>query len=126
MEQYEDVAEYPKDKNFLEPIPTSRVIPSSDKDNYNYFFGYYNAQIATGDKIHHEANDYLLGFWISKGSKPYPSNSSYLPIPKDKAATMNRLGTSYDDFYSGGSAKKVPESYLTLIMLAVQQVSTRW
>lgn len=108
MEQYEDVAEYPKDKNFLEPIPTSRVIPSSDKDNYNYFFGYYNAQIATGDKIHHEANDYLLGFWISKGSKPYPSNSSYLPIPKDKAATMNRLGTSYDDFYSGGSAKKVP------------------
>lgn len=107
MEQYEDV-EYPKNKNFLEPIPTSRVIPSSDKDNYNYFFGYYNTQIATGDKIHHEANDYLLGFWISKGSKPYPSNSSYLPIPKDKAATMNRLGTSYDDFKSDGKAKKVP------------------
>lgn len=107
MEQYEDV-EYPKDKNFLEPIPTSRVIPSSDKDNYNYFFGYYNTQIATGAKIHHEANDYLLGFWISKGSKPYPSNSSYLPIPKDKAATMNRLGTSYDDFKSDGKAKKVP------------------
>ena len=107
MEQYEDV-EYPKDKNFLEPILVSRVIPSSDKDNYNYFFGYYNTQIATGDKIHHEANDYLLGFWIPKGSKPYPSNSSYLPIPKDKAATMNRLGTSYDDFKSDGKAKKVP------------------
>ena len=108
MEQYEDV-EYPKDKkNFLEPIPTSRVISPSDADNYNYLFGYYNAQIATGDKINYKANDYLLGFWISKGSKPYPSNSSYLPIPKDKAATMNRLGTSYDDFYSGGSAKKVP------------------
>ena len=108
MEQYEEDVEYPKNKNFLEPIPTSRVIPSSDKDNYNYFFGYYNTQIATGDKIHHEANDYLLGFWISKGSKPYPSNSSYLPIPKDKAATMNRLGTSYDDFKSDGKAKKVP------------------
>ena len=108
MEQYEDVEEYPKDKNSLEPILVSHVIPSSDKDNYNYFFGYYNAQIATGDKIHHEANDYLLGFWISKGSKPYPSNSSYLPIPKDKAATMNRLGTSYDDFKSDGKAKKVP------------------
>lgn len=108
MEQYEDV-EYPKDKkNFLKPIPTSRVISPSDADNYNYLFGYYNAQIATGDKINYKANDYLLGFWISKGSKPYPSNSSYLPIPKDKAATMNRLGTSYDDFYSGGSAKKVP------------------
>lgn len=108
MEQYEEDVEYPKNKNFLEPIPASRVIPSSDKDNYNYFFGYYNTQIATGDKIHHEANDYLLGFWISKGSKPYPSNSSYLPIPKDKAATMNRLGTSYDDFKSDGKAKKVP------------------
>lgn len=106
MEQYEDV-EYPKNKNFLEPIPTSRVIPSSDKDNYNYFFGYYNTQIATGDETCDKHN-YLLGFWISIGSKPYPSNSSYLPIPKDKAATMNRLGTSYDDFYSGGSAKKVP------------------
>lgn len=107
MEQYEDV-EYPKNKNFLVPIPTSRVISPSDAGNYNYLFGYYNAQIATGDKNHYGANDYLLGFWISKGSKPYPSNSSYLPIPKDKAATMNRLGTSYDDFYSGGSAKKVP------------------
>lgn len=107
MEQYEDVAEYPKDKNFLEPIPVSRVISPSDENNYNYLFGYYNTQIATGDETCDKHN-YLLGFWISKGSKPYPSNSSYLPIPKDKAATMNRLGTRYDDFYSGGSAKKVP------------------
>lgn len=107
MEQYGDNVEY-KDQNFLKPIPVSRVISPSDADNYNYLFGYYNTQIATGDKIHHKANDYLLGFWISKGSKPYPSNSSYLPIPKDKAATMNRLGTSYDDFKSDGKAKKVP------------------
>lgn len=108
MEQYEDVEYSKNNKNFLVPIPTSRVISPSDAGNYNYLFGYYNAQIATGDKINYKAYDYLLGFWISKGSKPYPSNSSYLPIPKDKAATMNRLGTSYDDFYSGGSAKKVP------------------
>lgn len=107
MEQYDTDVPY-NGKNYLEKILVSRVIPSSDEKHYNYLFGYYNTQIATGDKIHHEANKYLLGFWISKGSKPYPSNSSYLPIPKDKAATMNRLGTSYDDFYSGGSAKKVP------------------
>lgn len=107
MEQYDTDKPY-GGINKLEKIPTSRVISPSDADNYNYLFGYYNAQIATGDKNHYGANDYLLGFWISKGSKPYPSNSSYLPIPKDKAATMNRLGTSYDDFYSGGSAKKVP------------------
>ena len=108
MEQYKDAVEYPEDENCLKPILVSRVIPSSDEDNYNYFFGYYNAQIATGNKIYYGASDYLLGFWISKGSKPYLSNCSYLPIRKDKAATMNRLGTSYVDFESVGSAKKVP------------------
>ena len=94
--------------NKLEPILVSRVIPSSDKDKYNYLFGYYNTQIATGDKKH-DANEYLLGFWISKGSKPYSSNSSYLPIDKATAAKMKYLGTSYKDYVTGGnSAKKIP------------------
>ena len=104
MEQYNTDKEYPKENNKLEKILVSDVIPSSDEKHYNYFFGYYNAQIATGGK----ANEYLLGFWISKGSKPYPSNSCYLPIDKETAAKMKYLGTSYDDFYTGGSAKKVP------------------
>ena len=107
MEEYKVGKEYPENENCLKPILVSRVIPSSDEDNYNYFFGYYNAQIATGDKKY-GANDYLLGFWISKGSKPYLSNSSYLPISKKTAATMKYLGTSYVDFESVGSAKKVP------------------
>lgn len=97
--------------NRLLPIYYSKVIPASDENNFNYFFAYYNARIATKNEEKYTASDYLLGFWISKGSKPYPGNSSYLPIPKDKAATMNRLGTSYNDFLSGatgGSAKKVP------------------
>lgn len=104
MDQYNTDKEYPKENNKLEKILVSDVIPSSDEKHYNYFFGYYNAQIATGGK----ANEYLLGFWISKGSKPYPSNSCYLPIDKETAAKMKYLGTSYDDFYTGGSAKKVP------------------
>ena len=111
MEQYDTNVEYPKEKNWLEPILVSRVIHSSEDGKYNYLFGYYNTQIATGDKINHEANEYLLGFWISKGSKPYSSNSSYLPIPKKTAAKMNYLGTSYNDFLpgaTGGSAKKIP------------------
>ena len=108
MEQYDTDKKYEGEPNFLKPILVSRVIPSSDADNYNYLFGYYNTQIATGDETCDKHN-YLLGFWISKGSKPYPSNSSYLPIPKDKAATMKRLGTSYDDFGPAvSSAKKVP------------------
>ena len=108
MEQYDTDVTY-DGSNFLKPILLSRVIPSSDKDNYNYLFGYYNAQIATGDKINYGADVYLLGFWISKGSKPYLSNSSYLPIDKVTAEKMKRLGTSYDDFGPAvGSAKKVP------------------
>ena len=109
MEQYNTNVEYPKEKNWLEPILVSRVIHSSEDGKYNYLFGYYNTQIATGDKINHEANEYLLGFWISKGSKPYSSNSSYLPIDKVTAAKMKYLGTSYKDYVSGGgSAKKIP------------------
>lgn len=103
MEQFDTDVPY-GGTNKLEKIPVSRVISPSDEKHYNYFFGYYNAQIATGGK----ANEYLLGFWISKGSKPYPSNSCYLPIDKETAAKMKYLGTSYDDFYTGGSAKKVP------------------
>lgn len=97
--------------NRLLPIYYSKVIPASDENSFNYFFAYYNALIATKETDQYGESDYLLGFWISKGSKPYPGNSSYLQISKEKAATMNRLGTSYNDFVSGGtggSAKKVP------------------
>lgn len=94
--------------NLLWPLYYSQVVPASDDKNFNYFFAYYNARIVTKDEKTYGASDYLLGFWISKGSKPYQSNSSYLPIPKEKAATLNRLGTSYDDFKSDGRAKKVP------------------
>ena len=108
MEQYDTDVTY-DGTNFLETIPVSRVIPSSEDNKYNYLFGYYNTQIAIGDKIHHEANEYLLGFWISKGSKPYSSNSSYLQIDKETAAKMKYLGTSYKDYVTGGgSAKKIP------------------
>lgn len=110
MEQYSTDVEY-TGENKLATILVSRVIPSSDENNYNYLFGYYNTQIATGNKTDYADDEYLLGFWISKGSKPYSSNSSYLPIPKETAAKMNYLGTSYNDFLSGatgGSAKKIP------------------
>ena len=111
MEENESEYVYEGTDNRLLPLYYSEVKPASDENSFNYFFAYYNARIATNDEKTYGASDYLLGFWISKGSKPYPGNSSYLPIPKEKAATMNRLGTSYDDFASdatGGSAKKVP------------------
>ena len=111
MEENGSEYEYKGTDNLLWPLYYSQVVPASDEKNFNYFFAYYNARIATKNEEKYTASDYLLGFWISKGSKPYPGNSSYLQISKEKAATMNRLGTSYDDFVSGGtdgSAKKVP------------------
>lgn len=111
MEENGSEYEYEGTDNLLWPLYYSQVVPASDEKNFNYFFAYYNARIATKNEEKYTVSDYLLGFWISKGSKPYPGNSSYLPIPKVKAATMNRLGTSYDDFVSGGTdgrAKKVP------------------
>ena len=109
MEENKTEYVYGEKDNLLWPLYYSQVVPASDDKNFNYFFAYYNALIATKDEKTYGASDYLLGFWISKGSKPYQSNSSYLRIPKEKAATLNRLGTSYDNFYTGGSsAKKVP------------------
>ena len=111
MEENESEYVYDGKDNLLWPLYYSQVVPASDEKNFNYFFAYYNARIATKNEEKYTASDYLLGFWISKGSMPYQSNSSYLPIAKEKAATMNLLGTSYDDFASdatGGSAKKVP------------------
>lgn len=108
MEENGTVYEYEGKDNRLLPLYYSQVVPASDDKNFNYFFAYYNARIATKDEKTYGASDYLLGFWISKGSKPYQSNSSYLQIPKEEAATLNRLGTSYDDFKSDGRAKKVP------------------
>ena len=108
MEENGSAYKYEGIDNLLLPLYESQVVPASDENNFNYFFAYYNALIATKDEEKYVASDYLLGFWISKGSKPYQSNSSYLQIPKEKAATLNRLGTSYDEFYTGGSAKKVP------------------
>lgn len=108
MEENSTEYVYTGNDNLLWPLYVSKVVPASDEKNFNYFFAYYNARIATKDEKTYGASDYLLGFWISKGSNPYQSNSSYLPIPKEKAATLNRLGTSYDNFLNGGSAKKVP------------------
>ena len=109
MEENKTEYVYGEKDNLLWPLYYSQVVPASDDKNFNYFFAYYNALIATKDEKTYGASDYLLGFWISKGSKPYQSNSSYLRIPKESAATLNRLGTSYDNFYTGGSsAKKVP------------------
>lgn len=103
--------------NLLETIITPQVVPTSDKTNINYLFGYYHAITGTGDGINpatgdkYEPNDFLMGFWISNGKGLYPSNSAYLPVPKAKAEKLN-LGVKYDyknfDTNPGTGAKKIP------------------
>lgn len=103
--------------NLLQPILAPQVVPTSDKTNINYLFGYYHAITGTGDGINpatgskYDQKDFLMGFWISNGKGLYPSNSAYLPVPKAKAEKLN-LGVKYDynnfDTNPGTGAKKIP------------------
>ena len=101
--------------NRLATCIVAKNIPTADKENVNYLFGFYHAIHGLGldnatDKQDYKQNDYLLGFWISNGKGLTYANSSYLPINKATAEKLN-LGTS-NDFSAlqnqSGSAKKIP------------------
>lgn len=101
--------------NLLEKCFGAKNIPTEDKENVNYLFGFYHAIHGLGldnetDKRGYIQNDYLLGFWISNGKGLTYANSSYLHIKKEIAEKLN-LGTS-NDFSAlqnqSGSAKKIP------------------
>lgn len=91
--------------NKLEPLIEAQVVPTKKGNKYNYLFGFYRAN-KVSDK-HYNANDFLLGFWISNGTGAFYSNSAYLPIDEATAQKMN-LGVSYNDFDHTTGAKKVP------------------
>ena len=90
--------------NKLEPLFEAQVVPTKKGNKYNYLFGFYRANKVSNKP--YEANDFLLGFWISNGTGAFYSNSAYLPIDEATAAKMN-LGVSYNDFDATG-AKKCP------------------
>lgn len=91
--------------NKLEPLIEAQVVPTKKGNKYNYLFGFYRAN-KVSDKPYN-ANDFLLGFWISNGTGAFYSNSAYLPIDEATAQKMN-LGVSYNDFDHTTGAKKVP------------------
>lgn len=91
--------------NKLEPLLEAQVVPTKKGNKYNYLFGFYRAN-KVSNKPSYEANDFLLGFWISNRTGAFYSNSAYLPIDEATAAKMN-LGVSYNDFDATG-AKKCP------------------
>jgi hypothetical protein len=101
--------------NLLVQCFGAKNIPTEDKENVNYLFGFYHAIHGLGldnatYKQGYNQNDYLLGFWISNGKGLTYANSSYLPIKKEIAEKLN-LGTR-NDFDAlqnqSGSAKKIP------------------
>lgn len=92
--------------NRLLPLIKAQVVPTKEGDRYNYLFGFYRANKVSNDQTY-EANDFLLGFWISNGTGVFYNNSAYLPIDEATAKKMN-LGVRYNDFDPTTLAKKAP------------------
>ena len=112
MEEYnpnEASADY-KETNLLKPLITAQVVPTvedTDKGKtYNYLFGFYHANKGMGVETYN-ANEFLLGFWISNGTGKFYSNSACLPIAEADANKM-KLGVSYNDFDPNTGEKNVP------------------
>ena len=112
MEEYnpnEASADY-KETNLLKPLITAQVVPTvedTDKGKtYNYLFGFYHANKGMGVETYN-ANEFLLGFWISNGTGKFYSNSACLPIAEANAKNM-KLGVSYNDFDPNTGEKNVP------------------
>ena len=108
MEEYtgaEATAEYRG--NRLRTMVEAGVVPTYNEKTheYNYLFGFFRANKGLGVTSYKD-NQFLLGFWLSKGEGLFYSNSAYLPVTEATAKKMN-LGVSYNDFNVTG-AKKVP------------------
>lgn len=110
----EATADY-KGTNLLKPLIEAQVVHTMDHttyngvtgDYYNYLFGFFNAKKGLGVTTGYSDNEFLLGFWISKGTGSFYNNSAYLPILEADAKIMG-LGVSHNDIDPTSGAKKVP------------------
>lgn len=112
MEEYtgeETTADY--SQNRLVPMVEAGVVPTYNEktDEYNYLFGFFRANKGMNVTTY-EDNQFLLGFWLSKGAGLFYSNSAYLPVKSATAAKM-KLGTKYGQFEKDpntGNSKYIP------------------
>ena len=112
MEEYtgeETTADY--SQNCLVPMVEAGVVPTYNEktDEYNYLFGFFRANKGMNVTIYKD-NQFLLGFWLSKGAGLFYSNSAYLPVKSATAAKM-KLGTKYGQFETDpitGQSKYIP------------------
>lgn len=99
-----------KGDNLLKPLIEAQVVPTKEVIEgvtyHNYLFGFYQANKGKGVDTY-DANDFLLGFWISNGTGKFYSNSACLPIAEATAKKMG-LGVSHNDFDPTSGDKKVP------------------
>ena len=107
MEEYtgeETTADY--GDNCLVPMVEAGVVPTYNKvnDEYNYLFGFFRANKGLNVTTY-KNYEFLLGFWLSKGSGLFYSNSAYLPVKSAKAANM-KLGTQYGKFETNPNTGK--------------------
>lgn len=114
MEEYtgEETTAVDLKKNCLKAMVEAGVVPTYNEktDEYNYLFGFFRAQKGLNDYENYTARQFVLGFWLSKGSGLFYSNSAYLPVKSDKAANM-KLGTKYGQFEKDqitGNSKYIP------------------
>ena len=112
MEEYtgeETTADY--SQNRLVPMVEAGVVPTYNEktDEYNYLFGFFRANKGMNVTTYKD-NQFLLGFWLSKGAGLFYSNSAYLPVKSATAAKM-KLGTKYGQFVKDpntGNSKYIP------------------
>lgn len=110
MEEYSPTStatstDYKGGTNLLKPLITAQVVPTKETNEkgetyYNYLFGFYQANKGLGVNTY-DANQFLLGFWISNGTGSFYNNSACLPIAEATAKEMG-LGVSYNDFGPNG------------------------
>ena len=113
MEEYtgtETIADY-NSQNLLKKMVEADVVPTYNEtdDEYNYLFGFFRANKGLNVTTF-EDNQFLLGFWLSKGTGLFYSNSAYLSVKSATAAKM-KLGTKYDQFEKDpttGNSKYIP------------------
>ncbi len=112
MEEYtgeETTADY--SQSCLVPMVEAGVVPTYNEktDEYNYLFGFFRANKGMNVTTYKD-NQFLLGFWLSKGAGLFYSNSAYLPVKSATAAKM-KLGTKYGQFKTDpitGQSKYIP------------------
>lgn len=113
MEEYtgaETTADY-NSQNLLKAMVEADVVPTYNEttDEYNYLFGFFRANKGLNVTTFKD-NQFLLGFWLSKGTGLFYSNSAYLPVKSATAAKM-KLGTQYGQFEKDpitGNSKYIP------------------